>query len=282
MILSLAGIFVDGSTPSSGLDPLQPSQQDIDWPEAEAGDVQILVSRQDDTPLDLTGGTLLLSVRRRPGDQAALFVRQAQVLDPDEGLASFAVVAADTLGKPLATYRYDVAYVDPDGGRHQVVPVSDFRLREIAGRPDDTVTVPVVEEPLALGPSWLGLGHTPEVQTDGTTAEQLPAGYETVWNFDDGAGSLESMFLRLAAIARVSAGTGTARVRVGGMAGLPDGALVLTMGPIAGGLADALVSAAATVPRPVGTDLVKVTLQCDSVGERVTMRGLWLRARGAA
>jgi len=280
VIWFLAGLLRDGSEPVLSPPP-ELEEQDIAWPEAEDGEIRILVARENGEPLSLVGGTLLLTVRRRTSDLTPLFARQADIVDADTGSASFPIGSADTLSKPIATYRYDVVYVDPGGGRHQVVPLSAFVLEPIAVRPAETVTPAPEQEPLALGPSWLGLGYTPEVQTDGTTAEQLPAGYETVWNFDDGAGTLENLFLRLAAIARVSAGTGTARVRVGGTTGQPDGDLLLTMGPVAGGLSDALVSAAATVLRPTGTELVKVTLQCSQVGERMFVRGLWLRGRGA-
>ncbi len=277
MILSLEAVLVDGSTPPSGLEPALPYEQDIVWPEAEDGELRVLASRQDGTPLDLTGGSLLLSVRRRPGDEVSLFSRQATVVDEEQGAASFPIVAADTLDKPLATYRYDVVYVDPEGGRHQVIPVSAFRLEAVVVRPADPVSVPAEQVPLALGPSWLSLGYTPTVQTDGTTAEQVL--YETVWNFDDGAGGLADLFVRLGLIAHVTAGTATVRVRAGGTPGAADGTVLLALGPVSG-LADAVWAASGTAARPAGTTLVKVTMQCSDAGERIVARGLYLRARG--
>jgi len=226
VIYQLAGLLRDGS-PSTVTPPLVPLVQDIGWPEAEDGEIRVVVTREDGTPLSLVGGTLLLTVRRRTTDLVPLFARQATILDADAGMASFPIAAADTLGKPIATYAYDVFYVDPGGGRHQVVPVSEWVLEPVAVRPSEAVTVPDAQEPLALGPSWLEMIHTAQVQTDGSTAEQLPAGYEGTWDFDDGTGDLGNLFLRLTAIARVtSAATGTMRVRVGGTPGQPDGDLL--------------------------------------------------------
>ena len=75
-------------------------------------------------------------------------MREATITNPGEGLAAFAVMAADTFEAPTVSYYYDVWYLDELDKRHQVVPVSRFHVLDAAGYPGEATTLPGMTPPL--------------------------------------------------------------------------------------------------------------------------------------
>jgi hypothetical protein len=277
MILDLIVCVREGSKPAGTINQLLPTPYPIIWPRGEDGTLRLTTQKQDRAVYDLTGAALTFAVRRHSNDVSPHVSRQASIIDAVAGRADVVLVQADTLGlDDQYEYSFDVQLTDAAGRRWQVVPRSTFKIDPVIAQPAESVTVPPASSPLALGPSWLEVSEGPQMQTDLTTAEQLVL--EGVWNFDEGSSpALARYFARLSAIARVSGGTGTVRVRYGGTVGQPDGTLLLTADPVSGTV-DAVISKSATVGRPTGTQLVKVTLQNDTAGQRAFLRAISVRA----
>lgn len=282
MILELTGVRRDATVPAGTIPQKVPVRQDIVWPRGEDGTLQIACFDQDGTAVDLTGGALVFGMREFPYDLAALISRQATVAAPLSGLATVDIVRADTISLNDETvYFWDLQFTDASGKRWQFIPESAFQIASIYAQPGDAVTIPASSTPLALGPSWLDhdIRGGAEWETDGGTTEQVVD--EWVWNFDDATASLANVYARQSALAWVSGGTGTIRVRVGGTAGAADGTVLLTSDPVTGTSA-AAISKTATVAKPVGTQIVKATLQNNTNGQRTRIRGATVTARGAA
>jgi hypothetical protein len=142
MIVTLSGVMVDGTVPLSGTDPSVPMVQNISWPEAEDGVIKVIVVNSAGAPVDIsTGDEILLTVRRRISDAAPLVEIEGDLdaEDAEDGVATFTLEPTDTQDAPLATYVYDVQFVDQEGLRWQVVPASAFRITAIVGRPPAAV-----------------------------------------------------------------------------------------------------------------------------------------------
>lgn len=146
MFESLAGVVVDASVSS---DPR--SIQPLSTPAGETGQFNIAVIHCNGTIFDLTGCQLTLTVEHK--DTATVFIsRQATLLNAVAGTAYFPFVVADTVGTN-GVYDYDVWLTDASGNRYQVIPVSPFNVLRARGLPNQPVTVPATQAPLALGPN---------------------------------------------------------------------------------------------------------------------------------
>ena len=121
-------------------------------------------------------------------------------------------------------------------------------------------------------------GDNDEWVTNSTGAEEV--GPQEPVNFDEiPALSFPNLAARLTGIVRVSGGTGTVRVRVGGTIDGADGTVIVTSDPI-NGTTDATFEKAATVAKPTGLQLVKITLQAAN-GQTMTLSGGKVLMRGA-
>lgn len=104
-------------------------------------------------------------------------------------------------------------------------------------------------------------------QTDGTTNELFAQ--ETAFDFDDF--SSVNIFARLCTQAYVDgASIGTVRIRYGGTSGLPDGTLLVSSANIVS-LVSVLASANNIVAKPAGPQLIKLTVQNDTVGKKTIL-----------
>jgi hypothetical protein len=156
MQVTLTGVLVDGAVPVGTIEPSVPTVQPISWPAGEDGTITLEVVGSDGQPINLTGGAVYLAVRRHAYDEDVEFNRLGELapqvdtdgpdMDPDTegdnvtgtpGVATFTIHAADTQDLAVAPHVFDVQYVDADSNRAQLVPVSDFRILETAGRADD-------------------------------------------------------------------------------------------------------------------------------------------------
>lgn len=278
MLLELTGVLRDGSEPAGTAQPLVPFVQDVSWPRAEDGTVEITVKKEDGTAANLSGCAIILGVRRHSNDAAALISRQADIPAPASGLANVAIVKADTIDLHDETkYHFSVELTDASGKRWQLIPWSGFTIEPIASYPTDPITVPAAATPLGLGPSWGQWKQELPAESDGSASELLID--EFAWNFDTIAGGLPNLFLELNFLGMVSAGTGIVRVRCGGTADQPDGT-VLIQSDAVDDLASTIQFKTATVAAPSGRQRVKVTIQGAS-GNKLFVSGGTLFARGA-
>ncbi len=280
MILDVPAYVRDGTVPAGNIPPGLPKVYPLKWPRYGDGTLRLTVKRGDLTLYNLTGSSIVLGMRSFSTDSTPLISRQATIIDAPTGRADIPLVPGDTATLVDGhKYFYDIQLTDAAGKRWQVVPQSDFEVTAVFARPADPVTVPEEQEPLALGPSWLDYEWADELQTDTTTTEQLKR--QLVWNFDDVTSTLPNLFARLTGMARVSGGTGTVRVRYGGTAGAADGTVLLTSAGFTG-LTDGLVTMNATAAKPVGAQLLKITLQNNTAGQRTFLNSLAFAARGAS
>lgn len=122
-------------------------------PAGETDHIAIAVVDEAGAPVDLSGGQLLFTVKTYPTDVSPVISRQATIDYPTLGLAYFPLLAADTLLR-VGALGYDVWWTGPgpNENRQQIVPFSPFFVTPGLGQPDQAVTVPDEQFPLALGP----------------------------------------------------------------------------------------------------------------------------------
>lgn len=114
------------------------------------------------------------------------------------------------------------------------------------------------------------LSSTARMQTGLLGLEEVLHQWRT--NFDDLPSIATQMAARLSAIASVTGGSGTIRVRVGGGVGLADGTVILTSAAITSTSDVGLDVTPATVTKPTAGQLVKITGQ-NAAGQRTTLDG---------
>ncbi len=189
------------------------------------------------------------------------------VLAPTNG----AVDTVNTTGKTLASI--DVSQVTDGFTLWVREPGQGFWHLEIGkAYPIDAKHIAAVGQTGAQWVSGLGIGASAleRVDFDGGAGSLTPG--EDVFpderevDFDHLDPSLTSLLCVLLATARVTGGTGTFRVRVGGTAGMPDG-IVVAQGTRMSTTYGQVEFTAAAFARPVGAQRVKVTMQNDTVGE---------------
>jgi hypothetical protein len=150
--VDLQAVMQDGTTPADADDPtLLPYGQDVTWTQWADGRVDVTCVGQDGVAFDITGGALILSVRIRPGDAAAIISREATIVSAEDGTAYFPI-GSDDVGITARTYGYTVTYIDSDGKIWPVVPLSVWCIEPSDYVPGDAVTVPTSQDPLAQGP----------------------------------------------------------------------------------------------------------------------------------
>jgi hypothetical protein len=270
MIKSITGVLADGTNPSNGQAALTPYPQGLTTPLGEDGTVLLTVLHADRTPVDLTGGTLFLTVRRRSTDHDPCIVRQGTLIAPTSGQAAFALLAGDTLYEPIGTYRFDVFFNDRVGLRWQIVPTSAFHIQEAVGRPGEPVSIPGIEPPLQPGDDGIlaitSEGSKAVIGQNEDLVDQR--------SFDFDLLTSANIYCELSGLTeQTNAATGTYRVRIGGTANQTDGAEVVNLQTAHLSAAippDYVISAA--FPRPSGPQLVKLTARASLPGAHARIR----------
>lgn len=141
--------------------PARP-QQPLSIPSGESGTVRFTAKHSDESAYDLTNCQVLLTT-------STGISRQLTPSDAPNGAGSFPLSPADTVGK-TASGLYDVWLTDNDlGTRYQLVFEQPFTITAALGQPNQAVTAPVSQLPLAQGPTGL-TGAT------GATGAQGPKG----------------------------------------------------------------------------------------------------------
>ena len=126
MLLALAGVLQDGSGPRPG--PPENPRRTINVTQGSDVTIRLAVTTPSGQPVALAGGSLILSVKKRPPDSPAAVAKVGTFL-PAEGpnVASFALAPADTKNLVPGRYFYDV-WLTLGGKRDPVVPPSPFLL----------------------------------------------------------------------------------------------------------------------------------------------------------
>ncbi len=161
----LTFIYENGANPDDGSEPLIPFVEDLSFSRYEDGEIHFNFIDSSGAAVAIPeGGAFILTARRNilndslaPGLSLEATVTNAAGGD-DCGY--FPVGAGNTGEMDVWVYSYDAVYVDGDGNRWVVKPLSPFAIEAAIGVPDTDVTVPESQQPLGLGPpgiSWRGL-----------------------------------------------------------------------------------------------------------------------------
>ena len=146
MIQTFYGIVVDASVV---VDPRR--EQPFSVPAGETSSIPIVVVHADGTPFDLTACQLLLTVKQ---GGVTLVSHQATFDSIPEGKGHFPLEVGDTLAL-LGKYDLDIWLTDATDPerpkRFAVVKTSPFRVTAAQGQPNQDVTVPAAQAPLAKG-----------------------------------------------------------------------------------------------------------------------------------
>jgi hypothetical protein len=131
MIVNVTGVLLTGVLPSDGSPPLQPGTQPISWARGAEGSIKIKVVNESGAAVDISAGTLTMSVKRLSTDTAPQMHVAATGMASD-GTASFPLVAADTASLALDIYRADF-WLTLAGKKSQVIRGSNFSIGESVG-----------------------------------------------------------------------------------------------------------------------------------------------------
>lgn len=135
-ILNVTGVLQTGAAPTDGSEPLAPETQPLAWPAGQSGSIALAVVDPLGAPVNITGATLKLAVKRLATDAAPVLEVTGSVTSGAGGLASFPFVTANTSALAVEIYRYDV-WISLSGARSQVVPASNFSIRAAELPPAD-------------------------------------------------------------------------------------------------------------------------------------------------
>jgi len=148
-------IVEDHSVPppfGSGL--MVPTRQPLRWPRGAYGELAAQVQRRNGSPVVLSDGILRLAIRSVTNVAIPpLLIRDAIITNAEQGLAYFVIVTSDTAGLAQGQkYYYDVWWLDPNGERYQVVPISEWLAAPTVLQPADAADIPGATVPL---PVWV-------------------------------------------------------------------------------------------------------------------------------
>lgn len=254
------------------------------WARGEDGAIVVRVVDPAGTAVNLTGKSLSLGLRVH-GSSTPILIRTGVLTAPTSGEATFYLTAADTSDLTQSEpYRYDVWLRDESGGS-QIVPSSFFIVLEVQTLPGDVPISPVTNGHVDSGGGassgfaidldnyWITSTSQPSEETDAGMARRP--------NFDNElSGSVENLIAEITAYAAVTGGTGTVRVRVGGTRGVADGTLIAST-TVADTSPAAIAVESSSFVRPSGRQLVKVTLENDTLGERTSIEEVRIAFRAA-
>jgi hypothetical protein len=132
---TLRGVVLDQSGTSA-----KQQATDVYIPAGTDAKLYFQIVTQGGTAVDLTGASVLLTVRHDPSDPSPMFSHMATIDTLVNGAGHFELTQADTLGF-RGQYKYDVVVVWPDSTRSQVVPTSNWWVQTSVVNPADPITV---------------------------------------------------------------------------------------------------------------------------------------------
>lgn len=94
-----------------------------------------VTQKSDGAIVDLTGATLTMEVKLKPGDaDPALISKTATLTDPTNGKAEFELEPSDTSSLDPGLYAYDVVLVTATSKRYTIIGPQDFRVLAVVNQ----------------------------------------------------------------------------------------------------------------------------------------------------
>lgn len=131
MVFNVTGVLL-GIAPSGAS---RPPVHTLSIPRGSHWQIELLVTDEEGTPINLTGRAVAIGVKAASGG-ASLVERAAVLTDPLNGICTVYGTPTDTESLSVTTYRWD-GWVDDDDGRHQIVKASNFVVLEAILLPDE-------------------------------------------------------------------------------------------------------------------------------------------------
>lgn len=123
MKISLTGLLDDGTPRAAGVgDP----RGAVTFPQGSDVQIDVTVLRPSGTPVSLAGGTLSLTVQRKPAERWPRIAKAAVI---SGATGTFAITPAETKYLPAGKYVYDV-WLTLAGKRDAVIPASPLVITD--------------------------------------------------------------------------------------------------------------------------------------------------------
>ena len=96
--------------------------------------LQLAVTDPQSKPVNLTGATIIMTVKNRVEDQKNIFQKttadptQVKITDSFGGIAQIFIQPTDTQFRDVKEYVFDVWVILPSGARYDVIPPTVFEL----------------------------------------------------------------------------------------------------------------------------------------------------------
>ncbi len=174
-IYSITAVFLDGTTPTDGSEPLLPFAQDLEVPQWTDGTLSIVAVGSDGEAYDISGGAFIFTARTRNQAAPPVISHEGDIDDGAAGLAHVDIGSVD-VGIDVQTLAWSLAFVDSDGKVWASTAQGSFAIVAAEYIPGQNVTVPESQQPLAQGQGFTWRS----VYAGGTTY----APYDVV-SFDD-------------------------------------------------------------------------------------------------
>ena len=124
MLTQVTGVLVDGSV-NTGLAPADPRQQ-INVAKYETLVVRATIIRSNGVPVDLTGKTVVMNVKRRSTDSINVIRKVGtRPASTPNNVVEFSIAPVDTRIAVLGRYVYTITVID-GSTRDVVIPLSPF------------------------------------------------------------------------------------------------------------------------------------------------------------
>lgn len=147
---------------ADGLGPFKPESGDgFEWAQGANVTFRGTHYHSDGSAYDLTGAyTMLMSFKQRDSDLSSLVARQATIVDPTNGVYEVYISSSDVaLGLVAGDLVCGVEFVDSTGlvkNSDEALPATRCRIRRTIVVPNEPISVPTYQQPLAQGPKGDG------------------------------------------------------------------------------------------------------------------------------
>jgi hypothetical protein len=128
-LFKINGVYVDGTGATL------PTRQDLTFPQGEDVTVQVTVSGQNGTAINLTGysGTMLWKVAQANSSMPVSLSLPLALTNPTQGIGTFTLSAGVSKTLTASMYFYDVFITSGSGAKDEVVPTSMVTLNFAVG-----------------------------------------------------------------------------------------------------------------------------------------------------
>lgn len=151
-VYRVTAVFLDGTVPTDGTQPLLPIPQDLSWPKWSDGRVLITAIGQNGAAFSLSGGAFIFTVKARPTDTDPIISREATITVSAGGVdAAYVPIGSNDVGISTKSYGYTLEFIDVNGKIWEPIPLGTFAVEPSDYTPGQNVTVPSSQQPLAQG-----------------------------------------------------------------------------------------------------------------------------------